>query len=62
MKRYRDVKLYDEDQQDLDEYMNEILERRKLEKAVELTTDDFSVEDAEVDSEPEPEIEEEEED
>jgi DNA-directed RNA polymerase subunit beta' len=58
MKRYRDIKLYDEDQQDLDEYMNDILERRKLEKAVELTNDDFSVEDAEVDSEADIEIEE----
>jgi DNA-directed RNA polymerase subunit beta' len=35
MKRYRDVKLFDEDQQDLDQYMNEILERRKLENAAE---------------------------
>ncbi len=33
MKRYRDVKLFDEDQRDLDEYMQEILEKRKLEKA-----------------------------
>jgi len=39
--------------------MNDILERRKLEKAVELTNDEFSVEDAEVDSEPEIEVEEE---
>jgi DNA-directed RNA polymerase subunit beta' len=31
MKRYRNVKLYDEDSQDLDEYMQEILERRKQE-------------------------------
>jgi DNA-directed RNA polymerase subunit beta' len=31
MKRYRDVKLYDEESQDLDEYMHEILEKRKLE-------------------------------
>ncbi|GHV87791.1 DNA-directed RNA polymerase subunit beta' [Spirochaetia bacterium] len=35
MKRYRDVKLFDEDSQDLDQYMNEILERRKLEKVAE---------------------------
>ncbi|MCL2319790.1 MAG: DNA-directed RNA polymerase subunit beta', partial [Treponema sp.] len=58
MKRYRDVKLFDEDQQDLDEYMNEILERRKLEKAtVETAADDFSIEDAEVDAEPDTESE-----
>ena len=57
MKRYRDVKLFDEDQQDLDEYLNEILERRKMEKAVELTNEDFSLEDPEADSESEPEIE-----
>jgi len=31
MKRYRNIKLFDEDSQDLDEYMQEILERRKLE-------------------------------
>ena len=56
MKRYRDVKLFDEDQQDLDEYMNEILERHKLEKAaIEAVHHDFSVEDPEVDNEPEPE-------
>jgi DNA-directed RNA polymerase subunit beta' len=53
MKRYRDVKLFDEDQQDMDEYLNEILERRKLEKAAELTNDDFSVEDTDSDNEPE---------
>jgi DNA-directed RNA polymerase subunit beta' len=35
MKRYRQVKLFDEDQQDLDLYMQEILERRKLEKIAE---------------------------
>ncbi|MDR1175634.1 MAG: DNA-directed RNA polymerase subunit beta' [Treponema sp.] len=33
MKRYRDVKLFDEDSQDLDEYMKEILEKRRLEEA-----------------------------
>jgi DNA-directed RNA polymerase subunit beta' len=31
MKRYRDIKLFDEDIQDLDEYMREILEKRKQE-------------------------------
>jgi DNA-directed RNA polymerase subunit beta' len=35
MRRYRQVKLFDEDQQDLDLYMQEILERRKLEKIAE---------------------------
>jgi len=58
MKRYRDVKLFDEDQQDMDEYLNEILERRKLEKAAEqLTGDDFSVEENDADSDNEPEVE-----
>jgi DNA-directed RNA polymerase subunit beta' len=33
MKRYRGVKLFDEESQDLDVYMQEILERRKLEAA-----------------------------
>jgi DNA-directed RNA polymerase subunit beta' len=33
MKRYRDIKLYDEDSQDLDEYMHEILEKRRIEAA-----------------------------
>jgi DNA-directed RNA polymerase subunit beta' len=47
MKRYRAVKLYDEDQQDLDEYMNEVLERRKLERAAETQDDDFVTEDTE---------------
>ena len=60
MKRYRDIKLYDEDQQDLDDYLNEILERRKLEKAaIEAATDDFAIEEAEADAESEPEVEEE---
>jgi len=31
MKRYRNIKLFDDESQDLDEYMHEILERRKLE-------------------------------
>jgi DNA-directed RNA polymerase subunit beta' len=55
MKRYRDVKLFDEDQQDLDEYLSEILERRKLEKAAELTSDNFLVEDNDQDNEPDTE-------
>jgi DNA-directed RNA polymerase subunit beta' len=29
MKRYRDIKLFDEDSQDLDVYMQEILEKRR---------------------------------
>jgi DNA-directed RNA polymerase subunit beta' len=33
MKRYREIKLYDEDSQDLDKEMQEILEQRKLEAA-----------------------------
>jgi DNA-directed RNA polymerase subunit beta' len=33
MKRYRDVKLFDEESQDLDLYVQEILEKRKLEAA-----------------------------
>jgi DNA-directed RNA polymerase subunit beta' len=35
MKRYRAVKLFDEEQQDLDVQMQEILEQRKLEKLAE---------------------------
>ena len=35
MKRYREVKLFDEDAVDLDEQMQEILDSRKLEKAAE---------------------------
>ncbi len=33
MKRYHNVKLFDEDSQDLDEYMQEILDRRKQQEA-----------------------------
>ncbi|MDR2071172.1 MAG: DNA-directed RNA polymerase subunit beta' [Treponema sp.] len=52
MKRYRQVKLFDEDSQDLDQYMDEILEKRRLEKIAEpVTEEDFNVE------EPEPEVE-----
>jgi DNA-directed RNA polymerase subunit beta' len=35
MKRYRGIKLFDEEQQDLDVYMQEILERRRLEVTAE---------------------------
>jgi DNA-directed RNA polymerase subunit beta' len=48
MKRYRGVKLFDEDKRDLDVYMNEILEKRKLEKVAEALEDDFTAEDPEV--------------
>jgi DNA-directed RNA polymerase subunit beta' len=41
MKRYRAVKLFDENQQDLDKYMTEILEQRKLEKVVEPIEEDY---------------------
>jgi DNA-directed RNA polymerase subunit beta' len=44
MKRYRDVKLFDEDSQDLDLQMEEILEQRKLEKMAEPLEDDFNAE------------------
>ncbi|GHU64307.1 hypothetical protein FACS189447_00830 [Spirochaetia bacterium] len=64
MKRYRQVKLFDEDQQDLDAYMEEILEKRKLEKAAEaFEADDFPVDegggesDSEVDDETDDEVE-----
>ncbi|MDR1252426.1 MAG: DNA-directed RNA polymerase subunit beta' [Treponema sp.] len=48
MKRYRDIKLYDEDSQDMDVYMHEILEKRRLEAAalaeteVEVTAEEFT--------------------
>jgi DNA-directed RNA polymerase subunit beta' len=52
MKRYRDVKLFDEDQQDLDVYMQEILEKRKLEKVTEAAEpEDFVAEDTDNDGE-----------
>jgi DNA-directed RNA polymerase subunit beta' len=52
MKRYRDVKLFDEDQQDLDVYMQEILEKRKLEKVAEpAEPEDFVAEDTDNDGE-----------
>jgi DNA-directed RNA polymerase subunit beta' len=47
MKRYRAVKLFDEEQQDLDLYMQEILEKRKLEVVAEPEEEDFSVEESE---------------
>ncbi|MDR2899934.1 MAG: DNA-directed RNA polymerase subunit beta' [Treponema sp.] len=46
MKRYRDVKLFDDEQHDLDEYMQEILEKRKLEKVAEAPIEeDYSNDD-----------------
>ncbi|MDR0562899.1 MAG: DNA-directed RNA polymerase subunit beta' [Spirochaetaceae bacterium] len=47
MKRYRGVKLFDEDNKDLDMEMQEILERRKLEKVTEQEEEDFMSEDPE---------------
>jgi DNA-directed RNA polymerase subunit beta' len=57
MKRYRNVKLFDEESRDLDEYMNEILEKRKLEKVAEAEggPEDFSAE--EPDAEPDADVE-----
>jgi len=57
MKVYRDVKLFDDEQQDLDVYVNEILEKRKLEVAAETLEDDFVAEepDGDIDAEPESE-------
>jgi DNA-directed RNA polymerase subunit beta' len=39
MKRYRAVKLFDDEEQDLDTYMQEILNRRKLEEEIEAESD-----------------------
>jgi DNA-directed RNA polymerase subunit beta' len=51
MKRYRNIKLFDEDSQDLDEYMQEILEKRKQEAEAlaeaEVTQEEFTAEDTE---------------
>ncbi|MDR2433042.1 MAG: DNA-directed RNA polymerase subunit beta' [Treponema sp.] len=48
MKRYRNIKLYDEDRQDMDEYMHGILEKRRLEAIAlaeaEASTDEFTAE------------------
>jgi DNA-directed RNA polymerase subunit beta' len=51
MKRYRKIKLFDEEQQDLDVYMEEILEKRKLEKVAEPAEHDFNGEEPENDTE-----------
>jgi DNA-directed RNA polymerase subunit beta' len=59
MKRYRAVKLFDEDSQDLDQYMEEILEKRRLEKIAEpAVEEDFNAEEPEVEAEAEAEAEE----
>ena len=49
MKRYREIKLFDEDSQDLELYMQDILERRKLEAAAvaESGEEEFFVEETE---------------
>jgi DNA-directed RNA polymerase subunit beta' len=47
MKRYRAIKLFDEEQQDLDQYTREILEKRKLEKVAEPEEEDFSADEPE---------------
>ncbi len=47
MKRYRAVKLFDQDQQDLDLYMQELLEKRKLETVTEPIEEDFDAEEPE---------------
>jgi DNA-directed RNA polymerase subunit beta' len=55
MKRYRAVKLFDEDQQDLDLEMQEILEQRRLEKVAEPLEEDVTAEGE--DAEPETDTE-----
>jgi DNA-directed RNA polymerase subunit beta' len=51
MKRYRKIKLFDEDSQDLDEYMQEILNRRKQEAEAkaeaEITQEEYTADDSE---------------
>ena len=51
MKRYRNVKLFDDESQDLDEYMKEILERRKQEAEAlaeaENVVEEYPIEDTE---------------
>jgi len=51
MKRYRNIKLFDEDSQDLDEYMQRILDRRKQENEAvtesEVVHSDYTAEDSE---------------
>jgi DNA-directed RNA polymerase subunit beta' len=47
MKRYRGVKLFDEDSQDLDVQMQEVLEQRKLEAVAESEEEEFAMEESE---------------
>jgi DNA-directed RNA polymerase subunit beta' len=47
MKRYRGVKLFDEDSQDLDIQMQEVLEQRKLEAVTESEEEEFAMEETE---------------
>jgi DNA-directed RNA polymerase subunit beta' len=47
MKRYRGVKLFDEDSQDLDVQMQEVLEQRKLEAVAETEEEEFAMEETE---------------
>jgi DNA-directed RNA polymerase subunit beta' len=51
MKRYREVKLFDEENKDLDLEMQEILERRKLEKVSETDEEEFLVDTPEAEEE-----------
>ncbi|MEJ5187755.1 MAG: DNA-directed RNA polymerase subunit beta', partial [Breznakiellaceae bacterium] len=51
MKQYRAVKLYDQNQKDLDLYMQEILEKRKQEKVVQTIEEDYDTNDDEEDEE-----------
>ncbi|MDR0323399.1 MAG: DNA-directed RNA polymerase subunit beta' [Treponema sp.] len=50
MKRYRNIKLFDEDSRDLDEYMQEIIDRRKQEAEVvveaERTQEEYTAEES----------------
>jgi DNA-directed RNA polymerase subunit beta' len=47
MRRYRQIKLFDQNQQDLDVYMQEILEKRKLENTEELVEEELETEEEE---------------
>jgi len=52
IKRYRNVKLFDEESQDLDEYMHEILDKRRQEaeeqaEAAVTQQEEFTVEETE---------------
>lgn len=47
MKKYRDVKLFDSQQRDLDSYVEEILEKRKLQAVEEDLDEDFEADEAE---------------